>query len=84
LSDFGKLYSEAVDGKLSQEEILKLIHRLGAKTGFGLQFQKLDYSFKKKKGYKSNLKDYKSLAYYSKLIMMFSPSLKSIKKLILG
>ena len=40
LSDFGKLYSEAVDDKLTQEEILKLIYRLGAKTG-------LDYNFKK-------------------------------------
>ena len=40
LSDFGKLYSEAVDDQLSQEEILKLIYRLGAKTG-------LDHSFKK-------------------------------------
>ena len=39
LSDFGKLYSEAVDDKLSQEEILKLIYRLGAKTG-------LDHNFK--------------------------------------
>ena len=39
LSDFGKLYSEAVDNQLSQEEILKLIYRLGAKTG-------LDYNFK--------------------------------------
>ena len=39
LSDFGKLYSEAVDDQLSQEEILKLIYRLGAKTG-------LDYNFK--------------------------------------
>ena len=40
LSDFGRLYSEAVDDKLSQEEILKLIYRLGAKTGFGLKFPK--------------------------------------------
>ena len=39
LIDFGKLYSEAVDNQLSQDEILKLIYRLGAKTG-------LDYNFK--------------------------------------
>ena len=39
MSDFGKLYSEAVDDQLSQEEILKLIYKLGAKTG-------LDYNFK--------------------------------------
>ena len=40
LSDFGKLYSEVVDDKLSQEEVLKLIYRLGTKTG-------LDHGFKK-------------------------------------
>ena len=41
LNDFGKVYSEAVDNNLTQEEVLKLIYRLGTKTG-------LDYSFKKK------------------------------------
>ena len=41
LSDFGKVYSEAVDNSLSQEEILKLIYRLGTKT-------ELDHNFKKK------------------------------------
>ena len=40
LSDFGKLFSEAVDNNLNQEEILKLIYRLGAKTG-------LDHDFKR-------------------------------------
>ena len=40
LSDFGKVYSEAVDNNLSQEEVLKLIYRLGTKTG-------LDHGFKK-------------------------------------
>ena len=42
LSDFGKLFSEAVDNNLNQEELLKLIYRLGAKTG-------LDHNFKKKR-----------------------------------
>ena len=41
LSDFGKLFSDAVDNNLKQEEILFLIHRLGDKTG-------LDHDFKKK------------------------------------
>ena len=41
LSDFGKLFSEAVDNNLTQEEVLKLIYRLGTKTG-------LDHNFKKK------------------------------------
>ena len=39
LSDFGKLFSEAVDNNLNQEEILKLIHRLGAKTGLNNDFK---------------------------------------------
>ena len=40
LSDFGKLFSEAVDNNLNQEEILNLIYRLGAKTGLGNDFKK--------------------------------------------
>ena len=39
LGDFGKLYAEVIDDGLSKEEVLKLIFRLGAKTG-------LDYNFK--------------------------------------
>ena len=40
LSDFGKLFSEAVDNNLNQEEILFLINRLGAKTGLDDNFKK--------------------------------------------
>ncbi len=40
LSDFGKLFSEAVDNNLNQEEILFLIHRLGVKTGMNKNFKK--------------------------------------------
>ena len=40
LSDFGKLFSEAVYNNLSQEEILFLINRLGAKTGLDDNFKK--------------------------------------------
>jgi hypothetical protein len=39
MNDFGKVYSEAVDNNLSQEEILKLIYRLGAKTGLDNDFK---------------------------------------------
>ena len=40
LSDFGELFSEAVDNNLNQEEILFLINRLGAKTGLDDNFKK--------------------------------------------
>jgi len=39
LSDFGKVYGEAVDNNLNQVEVLKLIYRLGAKTGLDNDFQ---------------------------------------------
>ena len=39
LSDFGKVYGEAVDHNLDQVEILKLIYRLGAKTGLDNDFK---------------------------------------------
>ena len=39
LSDFGKVYGEAVDNNLEQIEILKLIYRLGAKTGLDNDFK---------------------------------------------
>ena len=39
LSDFGKVYGEAVDNNLDQLEILKLIYRLGAKTGLDNDFK---------------------------------------------
>jgi len=39
LSDFGKVYGEAVDHNLDQLEILKLIYRLGAKTGLDNDFR---------------------------------------------
>ena len=39
LSDFGKVYGEAVDNNLDQVEILKLIYRLGAKTGLDNDFK---------------------------------------------
>ena len=41
LSDFGEVYSEAVDNNLTQEEVLKLIYRLGAKTGLDHDFKKM-------------------------------------------
>ena len=40
IGDFGKLFSEAVDNNLNQEEILFLINRLGAKTGLDDNFKK--------------------------------------------
>ena len=39
LRDFGKVYGEAVDNNLDQVEILKLIYRLGAKTGLDNDFK---------------------------------------------
>ena len=39
LSDFGKVYGEAVDNNLDQVEALKLIYRLGAKTGLDNNFK---------------------------------------------
>jgi len=39
LSDFGKVYGKAVDHNLDQLEILKLIYRLGAKTGLDNDFK---------------------------------------------
>ena len=39
LSDFGKVYGEAVDHNLNQVEILKLIYRLGDKTGLDNDFK---------------------------------------------